>query len=86
MDNNIKSGWKTTEFWTSIGTVVVGLGVLFGAFTPAEASDLMLTVSKVVGGLMAIVPTVGYALSRAKSKQQPVDVIALLDFLKKQGE
>jgi len=65
---DIKEGWKTTEFWVSISTALVGVGVAFGFFTPAESTQLMSSISQIVGGLMTIVPVVAYAISRGNAK------------------
>jgi len=77
-----KPGILTTEFWASIGTAVLGICVVLGFFTPAEASDLIEIGSKVVGGVMSSVPIVGYAISRAKTKQAPqIDLNSLVKML-----
>ncbi len=81
----IKEGWKTTEFWTSLGTAGMGILVLLGVFTGQEANELIVISSNVIGGVMSIVPVVAYALSRGKAKQSidPQTLIALLGNLTK---
>jgi len=81
-ENKPKPGFFTTEFWASIGTAALGICVVLGFFTPAEASDLISIGSKVVGGIMSSVPIVGYAISRAKTKQAPqIDLNSLVKML-----
>ena len=64
----LKSGWKTTEFWVSIITSMVGILVTLGLFTPDNASSLIQSISMIVGGIVTSVPIVGYAISRGKAK------------------
>lgn len=65
---NIKDGWRTTEFWTSITTAILGIGVLFGFITPEESDKVNLGLSQIVGGLMTVVPIVAYSVSRGRAK------------------
>ena len=64
----VKPGWKTTEFWTSMATAVTGLMTMVGVFTPAQASDIVTGVTQAAGGLVAVVPVIFYAISRGKIK------------------
>ena len=70
---NLKSGWKTTEFWVSIATSLAGILTMFGIFTPEKAAALPVAIEQIVGGVVAIVPIVGYVLSRGKAKAGAVD-------------
>lgn len=65
---DLKDGWKTTEFWVSIATAIIGLCVLFGVFTTEETTEIMGSISQIIGSLMTIVPIVAYALARGKAK------------------
>jgi hypothetical protein len=65
---DLKPGWKTTEFWTSMATAITGLMTMVGVFTPSQANDVVTGVTQAAGGLVAVVPVVFYALSRGKVK------------------
>lgn len=62
---NVKAGWKTTEFWVSIITAILGAGVLTGFVTPSESNEML----NVIAGVSGIVPTIAYIFSRGKAKQ-----------------
>ena len=64
----IKAGWKTTEFWTSMATAITGLMTMVGVFTPTDADSIVTGVTQAAGGLVAIVPVIFYAISRGKVK------------------
>ena len=64
-NNEVKPGWKTTEFWL---TVVVALGsLLWGAdvLNPEAAG----TANKVFGLIVSGLAAVGYTVSRGLAKK-----------------
>jgi hypothetical protein len=67
-DHAMKSGWKTSEFWTAILSSLVGIMVVLGWITPEMQSGLSEAIAQAVGGLISIVSTVAYIFSRAKVK------------------
>jgi len=77
---DIKSGWKTTEFWTSITTAVAGLAVMLGFITPQESGQILGGLTQAIGGVMTVVPIVAYAWSRGKAKSD-IDFSSILGFL-----
>lgn len=78
---SVKSGWKTTEFWTSIATAISGVLFLAGYFTPNEANEIITAVEKISGSIMIIGPTIAYAISRGRAKQGTIDYQALISAL-----
>ena len=63
--NDIKPGWKTTEFWI---TVIVALGSLLwgaGLLDPAGSGTVNHVFGLVVSGLSAV----GYSVSRGLAKK-----------------
>ena len=63
--NDIKAGWRTTEFWI---TVVVALGSLIwgaGLLDPEGAG----TANKVFGLVVSGLSAVGYTISRGLAKK-----------------
>lgn len=77
---NIKGGWRTTEFWTSVITALLGLGVLFGFFTVEETGQITGGLNQVVGGVMTIAPVIAYAWSRGKAKSN-IDLSSILELV-----
>lgn len=73
MNETIKSGWKTTEFWVSLATSIFGVLVTTGVFTPEQAGDLVSSVGQIAGGLITVVASAAYAISRAKTKATPTN-------------
>jgi hypothetical protein len=73
MAQNPKSGWKTTEFWASLASQVVGLAGLIGVLpVPANVKGT----AAVVGGVVAAVANAAYSISRALTKRGPQTVNA----------
>jgi hypothetical protein len=64
----LKPGWKTTEFWTSSATAIAGILTMIGVFTPADSAAFTAGATQAIGGLVAIVPVIMYAISRGKVK------------------
>ena len=56
----MKSGWKTTEFWVTVGCLV-GTYVLVGLGKVASVQDAVALTAPFLG-------VVGYSLARAKAK------------------
>ena len=71
MNETIKSGWRTTEFWVAIATAIFGLLTTLGIFTADQASDLVISVGQFSGAIIAAVSAAAYAISRAKTKSAP---------------
>jgi len=64
-----KPGWKTTEFWTSLGASGVGILTTLGVLTPEQANTVVQAIGQIVGGILAVAPIVGYAISRGLAKK-----------------
>ena len=60
-----KPGYKTTEFWLSLLATLLGF-LLASGVMDGVAEDSW--IAKVVGGLVAVLATLGYSASRAKVK------------------
>ena len=64
-NNDVKPGWKTTEFWV---TVICALGSLLwgaGVLAPEGAG----TADKIFGCVAAALGSLGYAISRGLAKK-----------------
>ena len=71
----MKPGWKTTEFWVSVGSALVGLGISLGLITPEQGTTVnqgiaqtAAGVAQVIGGIMVVASGIGYAISRGLAK------------------
>ena len=64
-NNEVKPGWKTTEFWLTAGVALASL--LWGAdiLDPESAG----TANKVFGFVVAALGAVGYTVSRGLAKK-----------------
>jgi len=74
MNDSIKSGYKTTEFWVNLATAFFGILVTTGVFTPDQASDLTNSVGQIAGGLITAISAASYAISRARTKSSSTNV------------
>jgi len=64
----MKEGYKTTEFWVTLVTSIVGLLVLLGIITPDKSTEIVTLTQQIIASVMIIVPQIGYILSRGKAK------------------
>lgn len=64
----MKSGWKTSEFWVSIGASLLGIMVVMGWITTDVQSELLVAIEKIAGGVIAAVAAISYIFSRTKVK------------------
>lgn len=62
-----KPGFKTTEFWLSSIATLAGIVLASGAV--AEGSKA----AQIVGGIVAVLATLGYTGARAKTKAAEAD-------------
>jgi nicotinamide riboside transporter PnuC len=69
-ESTMKSGWKTSEFWTAILSSLVGIMVVLGWITPEMQGALSEAIAQAAGGLISIVSIVAYILSRTKVKAE----------------
>ena len=69
MNNKIKSGIKTTEFWVSLASGVFGILVTLGYFTPEQANDIINSVQEFSGAIITAVAAASYAISRGLAKK-----------------
>jgi len=70
--SGIKPGWQSTEFWITIGSILLGILVLTGVLTPAQSAANMVIVERIAASLMVILPQLGYSISRGKVKSLDV--------------
>jgi hypothetical protein len=68
MNDSIKAGYKTTEFWVALASALFGILTTTGVFTPDQASDLTAAVGKFSGAIITAITAAAYAISRAKTK------------------
>lgn len=70
--NNIKSGFKSSEFYLTLAQSITGIFVMMGFLSPQEADNFVQALVSVIGGLMIIVPTVVYLYGRIALKKEIV--------------
>jgi hypothetical protein len=61
--DSVKPGYKTSEFWLSMGALIVGALFASGVF-PAESGG-----EKVLGLAATVLTTLGYTVSRSIVKR-----------------
>ena len=60
-----KPGYKTTEFWLSLLATLLGFLLASGVMDSVPEESW---IAKLVGGVVAVLATLGYSASRAKVK------------------
>jgi len=65
----MKPGWKTTEFWVTMATSVLGLLALTGTLTPEKSSELTKQLLPIIGVLVPAIVGAGYSVSRGTAKR-----------------
>ena len=63
--NDTKPGYKTTEFWLSLLATLLGFLLASGVMDAVPAESW---IAKLIGGVVAVLATLGYSASRAKVK------------------
>jgi len=80
MENYIKPGWKTTEFWAMIVSAFFGVLILLGVITNFESNTMLAYINNIAGSIMTIAGVVSYIWSRGKAKNNPnIDYDKLLN-------
>lgn len=51
----LKAGWKTSEFWITLGSQALALLVIFGVITSGDSQFIGEQIGKVVGAVFALV-------------------------------
>jgi hypothetical protein len=65
--NETKPGYKTTEFWLSLLATLLGFLLASGVMDAAPEESW---IAKLIGGVVAVLATLGYSASRAKVKSE----------------
>jgi len=60
-----KPGYKTTEFWLSLLATLLGFLLASGVMDTVPEESW---IARLIGGLVAVLATLGYSASRAKVK------------------
>mgnify|MGYP006295731821 CR=1 FL=1 len=63
--NETKPGYKTTEFWLSLLATLLGFLLASGVMDAVPQESW---IARIVGGLVAVLASLGYSASRAKVK------------------
>ena len=63
--NETKPGYKTTEFWLSLLATLLGFLLASGVMDAVPEESW---IAKLIGGVVAVLATLGYSASRAKVK------------------
>ncbi|MAH48734.1 hypothetical protein CMI37_23105 [Candidatus Pacearchaeota archaeon] len=67
-DPAVKPGYKTTEFWLISIAEIVGLLLASGAITEVGEGPI----PRIIGGVIAILGALGYAVNRNKLKNDGI--------------
>ena len=67
-NTEIKPGWKTSEFYVTISTSLIGILIAFNVVDTESGTQMMNLLEKIIGGLMALISVSSYTFSRAKVK------------------
>jgi len=65
--NETKAGYKTTEFWMSLLATLLGFLLASGVMDAVPEESW---IAKLVGGVVAVLATLGYSASRANVKSE----------------
>ena len=62
-----KPGYKTTEFWLSLLATLLGFLLASGVMDTVPEESW---ITRIIGGLVAVLASLGYSASRAKVKAE----------------
>lgn len=66
--DKLKSGWKTSEFWTTLVLQGVSLAVIVGMVNNTESATLTDSLTKMVTAIFTLAVSGGTALAYIKSR------------------
>lgn len=69
MATTTKPGVKTSEFWTMIGSNIIGILALTGVIATGQADTVNHAFAEIVGALFAVVSNGAYIVSRGIAKK-----------------
>lgn len=69
-EENVKPGYKTTEFWVTVVCQLIGILSLAGIITPEQSTDLSAAIQQIVAAVVMGASAFGYSLSRGNAKIQ----------------
>jgi hypothetical protein len=72
-DMNIKDGWKTTEFWLTLISVLISGAVALGALPTGEGEQLQSGLVMIVTGVFTVAPVIAYIWNRARVKAAAIE-------------
>lgn len=72
------AGVRTSSFWISAVSSVVGLLVLSGVMTSEEGDSLSKAIQAAAGAIVSIATTLGYIVTRTQLKQSVVHATAAI--------
>lgn len=69
----MKSGFKTSEFYLTIGNMIAGLLVMSGLLLPERLSETGELIAQAVGAIVALGTLITYILSRTEIKTKSIE-------------
>jgi hypothetical protein len=69
----MKPGYRTTEFWISLASQVLGILVILGVITPEQQGAVAEGLNQIIGAALMVASSFGYSLSRGIAKQKSKD-------------
>lgn len=66
----MKPGYKTTEFWMTLGTQVLTIAVILGVVPSDDIDMLGKAIAGVISGVVSLITLVTYVRGRVELKQQ----------------
>jgi fumarate reductase subunit D len=76
------SGYKTSEFPMAVVPSIIGMLVAFGVIRPEEANAMVEMVTRIIGGILALVLLFTYIRGRIELKKQSMNLTASLELSK----
>ena len=67
---DIKQGYKTTEFWVTIGSMAVTVAGFAGVFAPGDVEGVNNAVGQLVTAVFSGVAAVAYIVGRVQLKKE----------------
>lgn len=65
----MRNQFTTPEFWAALVGQVIGMVVLFGGLTDAQAVDMQAGLESLIGGAISVLTVLGYIKSQGVRKQ-----------------
>ena len=74
MNDKIKEGYKSTEFWVSVAAAIMGVAMALGFMTADDVDSWTAIIKEFSGAIITAISVGSYAVSRGIAKKPATEI------------